>query len=189
VHQLAWVRLMVARHPSIYWLSIAVVAALAGLSAARAMADVDTARRSWGEQTTVWMAAAEIEPGQPISADSRVVPRAVVPAGAVAVAPDEVIARQHIGQGEIVVESDLSASGSVGLIPDGWVSFAVAAPVTHFAVGDHVDVYSADRFIGAGLVIDAGESELMVAIPTAAAPAMSTALLDNTVTLALTLGP
>ena len=65
MHQLAWVRLMVARHPWIYWLSITVVAGMVGLGAARALADVDAARRSWGEQQTVWVASAATEPGQP----------------------------------------------------------------------------------------------------------------------------
>jgi hypothetical protein len=186
MHQLAWVRLMVARHPWIYWLSIAVVAGMAGLGAARALADVDTARRAWGEQQTVWTASAGIEPGQPISAEGRDVPLAVVPVGAVDSAPDGSIARQRIGPGEIVVDSDVSADGTVGLIPDGWVAFAVTAPVAHFAVGDHLDVYSGDQLVGAGMVVDVGEQDLMVAVPAAAAPAMATAVLTDSATLALT---
>ena len=118
MHQLAWVRLIVARHPWIYWLSITVVAGMVGLGAARALADVDAARRSWGEQQTVWVAAAATEPGQPILAGARSVPRAVVPAGAVGSTPEGSIARQRIGPGEIIVGSDISATGSVGLIPE-----------------------------------------------------------------------
>ena len=48
---------------------------------------------------------------------------------------------------------------------------------------------SSDHLVAAGLVIDVGESELMVAIPAAAAPAMSTALLADAVTLGLTSNP
>jgi hypothetical protein len=179
---------MVARHPSIYWLSITIVAGMVGLGAARALADVEAARRSWGEAQTVWMASAVIEPGQPISANGRSVPRALVPAGAVDSPPDGSIARQRVGPGEIVVDSDIFAEGSVGLIPDGWVAFAVTAPVVHFAVGAHVNVYSGDRFVAAGLTIDVGESDLMVAIPADAAPAMAAAVLADTATLALTPG-
>lgn len=189
MHQLAWIRLMVARHPWIYWLSITVVAGMVGLGAAQALADVDAARRSWGEQQTVWVASAATEPAQPIMAEARSVPRAVVPAGAVGFAPKGSIARQRIGLGEIIVDSDISATGSVGLIPEGWVAFAVEATVSHFAVGTHVNAYSGDQFVAAGLVVDVGESDLMVAIPADAASAMATAVLADTATLALSPGP
>ena len=189
MHQLAWVRLMVARHPWTYWLVIAVLAGGVGLGAARAVARVDAARRSWGEQRSVWMATAAVEPGQPITAERRDVPIAVVPRAAVMDVPSGAIARQHLGPGEIVTDADVSASGTAGLVPHGWVAFAVPASVDHFAVGDHLDVYSADHLVAAGLVVDAGESELMVAIPATSAPAMSTALLADAVTLGLTSSP
>ena len=79
-----------------------------------------------------------------------------------------------------------ASGGSASLIPDGWVAFAVAASLEHFAVGDHLTVFAGDRLIGSGLVVDRGESELMVAIPADAAPAMAAALLADAVTLALT---
>ena len=186
MHQLAWVRLMVARHPWTYWLVVAVLAGAVGLSAARAVARVEAARRSWGEQQSVWTATVAIEPGQPIDAARREVPSAVVPAAAVFDVPSGAIARQHLGAGEIITDADVSASGTAALVPDGWVAFVVPASVDHFAVGDHLDVYSADHLVAAGLVVDVGESELMVAIPAASSPAMSTALLADAVTLGLT---
>lgn len=186
MHQLAWLRLMVARHPWAYWLVIAVLAGVTGVSAERAVAGVDSARRSWGEQQTVWVTAVDIEPGQPIIADRRDVPRAVVPDAAVAAVPSGAIARQRVAAGEIITDGDVSAHGTAALVPDGWVAFAVPASVDHFAVGDHLDVYSADQRVGAGLVIDVGDAELMVAIPADSAPAMSAALLANAVTLGLT---
>ena len=189
MHQLAWIRLMVARHPWTYWLVIAVLAGGVGLSAARAVAGVDAARRSWGVQQSVWTASSAIEPGQPITAARRAVPRAVVPDDAALNVPSGAIARQRLAAGEIVTDADVAASGAAGLLPDGWVAFVVPASVDHFAVGDHLDVFSSDHLVAAGLVIDVGESELMVAIPAAAAPAMSTALLADAVTLGLTSTP
>jgi hypothetical protein len=180
---------MVARHPSIYWLAIVVTVGVIALGAAKAMADVDAARRSWGTQQTVWIANAAIEPGRPITATARDVPVAVAPAGAVAESPEGTSARQRIGPGEIVTDSDVTAPGSAGLIPDEWVAFAVTASVEHFATGDHLSVYFGDRFVSAGLVVDAGDSELMVAIPADAASAMASALLADAVTLALTPAP
>jgi hypothetical protein len=189
VHQLAWLRLMVARHPWIYWLAIAVTAGVIALGAASAAAGVDAARRSWGQQRTVWVATAGIDPGKPIAAAPRDFPAAVVPPAAVVETPNGATSRQRIGPGEIVTDADVTTGGSAGLIPDGWVAFAVTASVEHFATGDHLEVYSGDHLVTAGVVIDAGDSELMVAVPAATAPAMSSALLAATVTLALTPGP
>ena len=189
MHLLARARLALARHPWAYWLAIAVVAGAVALGTAQTMAGVEAQRRSWGEQQTVWVASMAIEPGQPIHADRHDVPRAVVPVDAVRVAPGDAVARQRIGAGEIITTIDVAARGSASLIPDGWVAFAVRASVEHFAPGDHVRAYSGDLFVAAGVVIDRAESELMVAIPVEAAPAMATALLADSVTLALTSGP
>jgi hypothetical protein len=189
MHLLARLRLMVARHPSVYWLAIAAAAGAVALGATHAMARVDAARRSWGDAEVVWMATAAIEPGQPILADRRSVPRAVVPIGAVTEAPGDVVARQRIGLGEIITDLDLAAPGPAGRIPDGWVAFAMPSTVGHFAAGDNLHVYSGDQLVAAGVVVEAGESEVMVAVPGEAAPALSTALLTDTVTLALTSGP
>jgi hypothetical protein len=189
MHVLARIRLIVARHPWVYWLVISAVAGVVALGTERAMAGVDAARRSWGEQEAVWVASAAIEPGQPIRADRRQVPRALAPASAVIVAPVDAVARQRISPGEIITDIDLAVRGAAGLIPDGWVAFAVPSAVAHFAPGDHLRVYSGDQFVAAGVVVNSGESELLVAIPIESAPAMATALLANTVTLALTPGP
>jgi len=186
MHQLAWIRLMVARHPWAYWLIVALLAGAVGLSAARAIARVDAARRSWGQQQSVWTASAEIEPGQPITAQPVEVPVAVVPASAALDIPPGAIAKQRVGVGEIITDSDLAASGTAALVPNGWVAFVVPASVDHFAVGDQLNVYSVDQLVAAGLVVDVGESELMVAIPSASAPTLSAALLANAVTLGLT---
>ncbi len=188
MHQLAWARLLLARRPWIYWLAIAAVASTVALGAARALGDVDAARRSWGEQQAVWIATDAIEPGQSITAARRDVPRALVPPGALTGSP-AAVARQRIGLGEIITTADVAAEGSAGLIPVGWVAFTVPASVDHFATGDHLGVYAGDQFVAAGLVVAAGESELMVAVPADTAPAMAAALLADAVTLALTAGP
>jgi hypothetical protein len=188
MHLLAWVRLTTARHPWIYWLAVALVASGVGLGTARAMARVDAARRSWGEHETVWVASAAIEPGQPVVSDRRDVPRAMTPVGALGTAPVDVVARHHIGPGEIITDADIAAGGPAGLVPDGWVAFVVAASGDHFATGDHLRVYSGDQLVAAGLVVDRGESELMVAIPEAAAPMMATGILADAITIGLTPG-
>jgi hypothetical protein len=189
MHLLAWVRLTVARHPWIYWLAIAVTAGVVALTSASALARVDATRRSWGEQATVWMAGTAIAPGEPINAAAHEIPMAVVPVGALRNSPTGTVAVQRIGAGEIVTTDDVAVSGPAGLIPADWVAFAVPASAEHFAIGDHLSVYASDQLVAAGLVVDDGESELMIAIPAAAAPTMAAALLADAVTLALTRGP
>jgi hypothetical protein len=189
MHLLAAVRLMMARHPWIYWLAITVVAATVAVGTASALAGVDAARRSWGEQTRVWMTTSSIDPGQPIVATARVVPVAVVPAGATHADPAGAVARQRIGPGEIVTGDDVSATGPTGLIPAGWVAFDVPGSSEHFAAGDALVVYSGDSFVATGLVTETGDSDLMVAVPAAAGPAMAAGLLADAVTLALTPDP
>ena len=183
---LARIRLGLARHPWAYWLVVSAVATLVAVTASRAMAGVDAARRSWGEQEEVWVASAALEPGQPIRADRRQVPRALAPESAVSVAPADAVARQRIARGAIITDVDVAASGPAGLIPDGWVALAVPAAIGHFATGDHVRVYSGDQFVAGGVVVDRSESDVMVAIPVDAAPAMATAILATNVTIALT---
>lgn len=186
---LARVRLAVARHPWIYWLAVATVAGGVASGVARTMAGVAEARRSWGEQQIVWVAGTAVEPGAVISADSRSMPRAMVPAESVDVDPSGAVSRQRIGPGEIITVADVSAGGAAGLVPDGWLAFAVPVAVEHFATGDHVRVYAADQFVSAGVVVDRADADVMVAIPVDAAPIMSTALLTDSVTIALTPGP
>ena len=113
----------------------------------------------------------------------------MVPAGAVEVAPDNTVARQRIGTGEIITDIDVAAPGPAGLIPDGWVAFAVPVTSARWATGDHVRVYAAGQFVATGMVVDASDSQVMVAVPVDAAPALATALQADTVTLALTPTP
>lgn len=189
MHLLARIRLGLARRPWAYWLVVSVVATLVAVTASRAMAGIDAARRSWGDQEQVWVASAAAEPGQLIRADRRQVPRALAPESAISVGPAGEVARQRIVRGAIITEVDVAASGPARLIPDGWVALAVPAAIGHFATGDHVRVYARDQFVTSGVVIDRGESDLMVAIPVDAAPTMASALLDNSVIIALTADP
>jgi hypothetical protein len=188
-HVLARVRLVVARHPWIYWIAVVALAGMVTIGVVDAMAKVDAARRSWGTQQAVWTATAAIKPGAVITAEHSEVPTAVVPNDAVDASPVGAVAKQHIAVGEIVTSADVTRAGPAGLIPEGWVAFAVPESVDHFAAGDHVNVYTTDRLISDGVVVEAGDSDVMVAIAADAAPAMATALQSGAVTVALTSAP
>jgi hypothetical protein len=162
---------------------------MVAVGVSRAMAGIEAARRSWGEQEEVWVASAAVEPGQPIRAARRRFPQAVVPESAVTVVDPDAVARQHIARGAILTEVDVAAPGPAGLIPDGWLAFAIPAAGAHFAVGDRLRVYAGDQLVAAGVVIGRGDADLMVAIPVDVGPAMATAILANNVTIALTPDP
>ncbi len=189
MHQLAWVRLMLARHPSIYWLTVGMVAAAVALGAARAVEGVDAARRSWGSQQTVWVATAPIEPGEPIRSLNRLVPSAVVPVDVVSADPAGTLARQRVGPGEIITNADISTRGTSGLVPlGGWrlrsrralaSSASVITSMSMPAANWPPPVWSSAQ----------SDAALMVAVPTDAASVIATALLSDAVTLALTPWP
>lgn len=184
MHLLARVRLELARRPWIYWLTIAVLGAIVTLGVSRAMGRVDAARRAWGEPATVWIAATDIEPGEPIVAKRSVVPRAVVPSRATTEDPDRSVARQRIAGGAIVTAFDVAAAGPAGLVPDGWVAIAVAA-TGDFGVGDRVTVFAADVSLGDGVVVARTDTDVMVAVPVAAAGDLAASVLAGTAVIAL----
>ena len=185
MHLLARVRFELARRPWIYWLVVAALAGLVGIGVSRAVGRVDAARRAWGEQRSVWVATADVEPNEPIVAEPKVVPRAVVPERAVIDDPGPSVARQRIAAGAIITSFDVTQPGPAGLVPDGWVAIAVPTPASHFVAGDHVTVFAADQLLGDGLVVDHGESDVMVAVPASAAGDLAAAVLAGSVVIAL----
>ena len=116
------------------------------------------------------------------------VPRAVVPGSVPSRSrPSTPSLDSAIAPGEIIIDLDVAAPGPAGLIP-GWLG-RVCSTGRHRALRrrrPRPRLLPGDQFVAAGVVIDRGESGVMVAIPVDAAPAMATALLADTVTLALT---
>lgn len=178
MHLLATTRHVLARHPWLYWLAVAALAAGAGSAVVGATADVDAARRSWGVEQTVLVAVADIAPGDPVAVgvEQRPLPAAMVPPAALAAVDDTATARQHVRAGEIVVDRDVApVGGPQPLIPEGWQAVAVAEPVpTGVAVGDHVAAASGgivladDGVVVAQLGGDGGPA-VLVAFPADAA--------------------
>ena len=76
------VRRLLARRPWIYWLVVLVIAVLAAGAVRQRVADIDEARRGWGETRSVLVAREDARPGQAIDAEVRDVPAAIVPLAA-----------------------------------------------------------------------------------------------------------
>ena len=168
-------RRLLVRRPWIYWLIVAVAAAGAGGSMLERSDRIDAQRAAWGETQSVWVATSDHGPGDPLSAERRDVPRAVVPDGAL-VDDDGLAARQHLAAGEIVHSNDVVAlTGPQALTPTGWLAVPVnESPISGAAIGDRV------RVVGDGVVLSAAaivvghhDGSSLIAVPTDDAPAVA----------------
>lgn len=185
---LAQLRRLLARRPWLYWAAVGALALLVGVLVSRATAQVEAAKRAWGETRGVVVAIVEIQPGQPLAGATRrqPFPAPMVPDGAISELEPGATATQRIGVGEIVIAHDAGAtSGPQVLIPDAWLAVSVAERVpTGVRTGDDVGVASAGVVLASDAVVvgRAGES-VLVAVPAAEAPQVAQASSSGDVAL------
>ena len=181
------VRRMLVRRPWIYW-SVAALAALGSAAGIVERSDrIDAARASWGRTTTVWVATRDLAAGDPLTAERRELPAAMV-APTAADTVDGLVARQQIATGEIVHEIDLVApDGPAALTPAGWRAVPVIeSPPSGALVGDRVDVVSDGVVVSAAaLVVGHHDAATLVAVPEHIAPVLPAAADTGHVTLLL----
>ena len=120
MHLVARARHVVARRPWLYWLVVVALAGGVGLITAGAVAEIDDARRSWGETRPV-LVASRTSPRRctrrPDRACGRVRCRCSPTTPSTARRPDAV-ARQHVAAGEVLVDADVvSGSAARGADP------------------------------------------------------------------------
>jgi hypothetical protein len=171
-------RRLLARHPSLRWIAIAVTCGGFSISTWSHRSDVAEARQAWGSSSPVWIAEADTAPGQPLAARSIDVPDAVAPAEAVGPDPTGATARQHVGAGEIITETDVAGrSGRLAIVPDGWLVVAVAERIPSGAeVGERVLVVADGSVIAdEALVVAVAESVASVAVPAGVGPLVALA--------------
>jgi hypothetical protein len=175
---LARARLLLARHRWIRWAVVALLAGGAGVSVLAATSRVDAARRQWGEGRDVWVATADLLPGDRVLAERRTAPLAVVPPDALASIPAGALAHQHVGRGEMITTADVARADWV---PPGEVALSIpldAAPA--LAPGAEVRVFAAGAALADGRVVAVSESAVVVAVPERVAPAVSAAAAART---------
>ena len=184
---LARARVFLARHPSVYWLAVSALAAVAAAIAWSAASGVESARLAWGEQRTVWVAVGEVAPGGPIVVAERSLPAAAVPDGAAERVPTGAVAVQRLTRGEVVTDADLG-TGVLELLPPGWRAVAITTDPARLpaVVGDHVSVYADGRVLAPdGIVVSAVEGVLTVAVAEVDAGDVASAAGAQTAVLAL----
>src|SRR6056297_781252 len=181
MHAVARGRQFLARHPSAYWCTVALCAALAAWTVHQRIAAIDAERAAWGTARPVLMATAPLGPGDPIDAgDLRLVdvPEALAPERALAELPEGTRLRQRVGVGEILVDEDVTAApGPAGRAPAGSVVVGLAAPD-----GDGAEIGLAVRIVADGIVlahdatiVDRIGTTVFVAVPARDGPAVAAA--------------
>lgn len=187
---LATVRHRLARSPWIYWAVIGALALLAGVAVANATSGVEAARRSWGDTRAVYVADADVAPGDLLAerVERRDLPAPMVPDAAVAGIDGAAVARQHVAAGEVIVDADVAAGATPqSLIPAGWLAVAVAERVPSGAVtGDLVRVASGGVVLSdEGVVVASTAESVLVAVPAGAAAQVGQATSSGDISLLL----
>ena len=181
-------RLLLARRPWLYWLVVGLCAAVVWLSVSAAADSVEAERARWGTTQRVWVTAAPVAAGAPVSSVAREYPQAMVPVAAVTAEPTGVAAHA-LAAGEVVVAGDV-ASDDDGLAPADWLVFAVPAEGgPSLIAADTVAIFGSGQWWCDGVVAAASDDavdgrSVEVAVPPDCAPSLSAQLALHAVTLA-----
>ncbi len=183
--QLARLRRLLARRPWLYWAVAAALALLIALQVQASLAALATARQAWGTPVTVWVATAPAERGEPVRAEPRDYPAAMVPPGALTSAPDRPAARP-IEVGEVLLVSAVGGNAEVGT---GWVVLALPSSAAPRVVdGQRLVLFGNGATLCDGVVTtpESG-STVEVAVPPAGAGPAAGHAAANTLTAAIQL--
>lgn len=190
---LVHVRRVLAKRPWLYWAAVGSLALTVGVLVSQAASGIDDAKAAWGEPRPVIVAVDDVEPGGSLAAatERRDIPAPLVPAGAATSLEPDAVARQRLGEGEVVMAHDVSAiDGPQALMPPGWLSVAIAEAVPSGArLGDRVAVATGGLLLAeGGLVVGVAGDAVLVAVPAEAAPQVAQAASTGDVALLITSG-
>lgn len=171
----------------------AALASVAGLIVAAQVGDLRRARQQWGQTAVVWVARRAAAVGQPIDAEQRSYPRAVVPQRVISSEPNRAVARAPIEAGQILTSSAISPDGPAALLPPSWVAVTIGGPSSSgagpFNVGDSVEIYAAGRRIAPGLIVLRSDDQVVIGVPADAAGQIGMAINASALTVALSASP
>jgi hypothetical protein len=135
-------RLLLARHPIVYWIAVAAAAVLVGAIVRDRVVSVERERDRWGEPRRVLVAATDLAPGDPPDVRTAELPRAAVPSGAVDDLEAGAVVRQPVSAGEVVVAHDVTTErGPAARASPGTGVIGIGDPTAPLAeIGDPVQV-------------------------------------------------
>ena len=189
MHLVASIRWWLARARWPVWAALAGLALTAGWITGRHVTALDGARRSWGQARPVWVATVTVEPGQPVRAERRSYPAAVVPPSAVTSLGDTPVAQHRIAAGSMLTGVDLAPAGAAALIPAGWIAVPVADESATFRPGDSVVAFADGHLIATGVVTAVTAQHVTLAVPAPSAAGLAAASADGRDTLGLRATP
>ncbi|NND76161.1 MAG: hypothetical protein HKN44_14245 [Ilumatobacter sp.] len=162
------VRIVLARHRSIYWLGVTVLATAAGLMVKGELDALDAERAAWGRTRQVLVATADLVPDGAIDVRSADLPEAAVPTAALTSVPPGARLHQRVAAGEVLVAADLvGAGGPARHAEAGTVVVGVVDPLAPGAqVGQRV-LLATDGIVVASraTVVDIVGDVIYVAVP------------------------
>jgi Flp pilus assembly protein CpaB len=198
----------------VWWAFVVLLAAGVGIGGARLVDRAAAARTQWGSTVQVAVMTDAVAIGDTVAAgdtELRLLPRAVVPDGALTEEPDGRVALADLHPGEILLRERLAPdglSGPAALLGPGSRALAVpTGPGTPpLAVGDIVDLLAtvdplvldpasaetaptAQAVARRARVVAVGEGAVTVAVTFEEAPAVALALAQGAVALALAAEP
>ena len=175
-------RFVLARRPWLYWLVVAVCAAVVWLQWSAVQSDAERARRAWGASSTVAVATDAARAGEPLRAALRDYPLAVLPADALTEAPPEAVAARDIAAGAVLVPFDVLSTDD---IPADWVVLAVPSQdAPAFTRGQRAAAFAAGVRTCDGIVDATTDDHVEVAVPASCAATLTLDLLGGAVVLA-----
>lgn len=160
-------RIFLARHRWVYWLTLAASAAGLGLVVHARLTALDAARALWTDTQTVYVARHEHRPDADLVVDEVVLPIAAVPPDALDEPPGDGVARQFIGQGEILVRRDvMPVAGPADRAEPGTVVVGLVGNGTpSVSIGVRVRVASEGLVLADdGVVVDVRDDLVFVAV-------------------------
>lgn len=171
-------RLLLARHPIVYWLLVTGLALLIAAMARNRLEAVDRARQRWGDPATVLIATTDMAPGDVPDLRRVDLPAIAIPDDAVDELASDAVVRRHVSSGEVLVAADLTVGrGPAAHAHAGTAIVGISDPLAPLdEVGVDVSIVAEGVVLAerATVVAQAGEVTF-VAVPVTDAPAVAAA--------------
>lgn len=180
----ARIRVVFGRRPWLFWSVVLLAGLVVAVRVQSAEHAAATARRAWGSTRQVWVAEADTHPGEPLAAQARAYPAAMVPAGALASPPAGRAAREVLS-GEVLTALDVADDATP---PADWVVLALPADrAPSLAAGDRAVLFGGGSRRCEGITVEATDV-VEVAVPPDCAAAVTTDLTAGDVAVGRAMG-
>jgi hypothetical protein len=182
---MARVRVVLVRHPLLYWALVAAPLSMVAVSVESARSSAIDARDAWGATRQVWVSTSPRDIGEVVRAERRTVPEAMVPDDAVELDPNGRVARRPATRGEVITDRDVAPSPLALSVPPGHVALPIGqSPMPDAEVGDGATLVLPDGSVD-GVVVAIDDEAVTVAVAMDEVPRVAAALWGATVVVGI----